>query len=178
MPSSVITEKREYGRLQLKGDVLLDAEGSGSLLKASFDDISFGGFHITTTRRFETDEHVKFELDTEFLETPLQGTSKICYAEKTPSGMYSVGAQFIDTDPDKRRDMIKGALRIVIEARLRKEKLMKEMRLLAKIVPITVLLLITAMFIVNAIMPPDMSDDAEYGKKLRKAIVYYLYHPN
>jgi len=177
--SSRIDEKREYKRLDVKGDVLLKASG-GFLSKASLDDISFGGFRIHAARRFEVDEYVKFELITKFLETPLKGSGKIRHVEKAWFGSCLAGAQFMDTDPDGRIDLIKSALRARSKAHFRREKFVKELRLAAKIAPLIIffsLIAVIAVTIINAIAS-NMSEKSEYDRSLRDAIIHYLYHPN
>jgi len=178
MRGSRIDEKRKYKRLDVKGDVLLRAEsGGGFLLKASLNDISFSGFRIHTARCFEVDEYVKFELITKFSETPLNGTGKIRHVKRARLGSYLAGAQFMDTDPDWRRNLIERALRARSKAHSRGEKFVKKLRLAAKIAPLIILFSLIAVTIINAIAS-NMSEKSEYDRRLRDATIYYLYHPN
>jgi len=178
MQGSRIDEKRGYKRLDLKGDVLLKADsGGGLLLKASFDDISFGGFRIYAERRFKVNEYVKFELITKFSETPLNGMGKIRHVKRTWLGSYLAGTQFMDTAPDGRRNLIERALRARSKAHSGREKFVKKLRLAAKIAPLIILFSLIAMTIINAIAS-SMSEKSEYDRRLRDATIYYLYHPN
>ena len=177
MQGSRIDEKREYERLDVKGEVLLNAESGGLISKACLDDISFSGFSIHAARRFEIDEYVEFELGTKFLETPLKGKGKIRHVEKARFGSCLAGAQFRDTDPDGRRNMIKSALRARSKARYHREKFVKELRLAAKIAPLIIIFSFMAMTVINAITS-NMSEKMEYDKRFQDAIIHYLYNPN
>lgn len=104
-------EKRHFDRLRLDGDVRIKSEnGQPFESRAFLENISFVGFGMYSTRKFVLESVVDFELIAQYLDRPITGKGRVCYAadpvsERSP--FYRMGIEFVDTNKDAVTYLIK-----------------------------------------------------------------------
>lgn len=97
-------DRRNYIRYVISGTVNLKFSGdSAPALKANLDDIGFIGFSIYWQELIALGQLVQFEINTEFMDTPLTGKGKIkniAEVIENESLIYKIGIEFTEVEQD------------------------------------------------------------------------------